>query len=136
MPARPPVPATDTHKGRTQTAVFRFTRPLPRGSAFTEASLEVRRRVVVARNPPSHTRGMRRDDVMAVVNLRASMVAAQREYDELELSDNVTPSGEVLPLTAHEEFVIRRYAAISLMYHQAVHRYYGLPCGCRLPDHR
>jgi acyl CoA:acetate/3-ketoacid CoA transferase len=70
---------------------------------------------------------MKRDDVMAVVNLRASMVAAQREYDELELSDNITPSGEVLPLTANEEFVIRRYAAISLMYHQAVHRYYGLP---------
>jgi hypothetical protein len=82
--------------------------------------------LLIARNPASDTRGMKRDDVMSVVNLRASMVAAQHEYDELELSDNVTPSGEVLPLTAHEEFVIRRYAAISLMYHQAVHRYYGL----------
>jgi hypothetical protein len=69
---------------------------------------------------------MKRDDVLAVVNLRASMVAAQCEYDELELSDSVVPGGEVMPLTAHEEFVIRRYAAISLMYHQAVHRYYGL----------
>jgi hypothetical protein len=69
---------------------------------------------------------MKRNDVLAVVNLRASMVAAQREYDELDLSPSVSEGGEVPALDAHEEFVIRRFAAISLRYHQAVHRYYGL----------
>jgi hypothetical protein len=69
---------------------------------------------------------MKRDDVMAVVNLRASMVAAQLEYDELDLSPSASHGGEVPPLTAHQEFVVRRFAAISLMYHQAVHRYYAL----------
>jgi hypothetical protein len=82
--------------------------------------------LLFTRNPGTDTAIMKRNDVMAVVNLRASMVAAQREYDELDLSPNVTRGSDVPPLTANEEFVIRRFAAISLMYHQAVHRYYGL----------
>gem|GEM_PF-3694328 len=97
-----------------------------RGTMFTVATREVRRAFVVDPRPSRDTRIMKRNDVLAVVNLRASMVAAQREYDELDLSPSVSEGGEVPSLDAHEEFVIRRFAAISLRYHQAVHRYYGL----------
>ena len=93
---------------------------------FTCATRELRRAVVVRQRRSSDTSIMKRNDVLAVVNLRASMVAAQREYDELDLSPSVSAGGEVPALDAHEEFVIRRFAAISLRYHQAVHRYYGL----------
>jgi hypothetical protein len=65
-------------------------------------------------------------DIVAIANLRASIVVEQREFDEPHLSTSASSDrGEASVLDAHEEFVIRRFAVLSLSYHQALHRHYG-----------